>query len=304
MSFRGLLEDIYNGANKELLELNHYKFRSKAEIDAVLKKYSDQSASKCKLCEKDSPKHQEFPGWLGDLNFNQRGKIENKNIIIFGLEPAPKESVKKVLRSKYNFPNNRSYSYLHVWYELGYDTSVDDLIHNEKYGNHLFRYLSIFLDPLDHYIERIYGTDLAKCFTDKKNKHKARKICSEEYLPRELGCFENSELIFIMLGRSSKKCLKQFFTFKHNDDFRSFLEKNHDQIGEFGITYNSQEYGFQIGHFESNESKRIDLNGKYLWIPHPSGQTTDNWNKFLDHQDDELCKEIIHRVRIFLSSNS
>lgn len=53
------------------------------------------SASKCNLCKPYNPKHQEFPGWIGSLKYNQRGKIENKDIIIFGLEPGPKNSVKK-----------------------------------------------------------------------------------------------------------------------------------------------------------------------------------------------------------------
>lgn len=62
------------------------------------------SASKCNLCKPYNPKHQEFSGWIGSLKYNQRGKIENKDIIIFGLEPGPKSSVKKVLKNKYGFP--------------------------------------------------------------------------------------------------------------------------------------------------------------------------------------------------------
>jgi len=183
MSLRKVLEEFYNGAYYELLEPKQDAFRKKSEIEVVMKKYSKWSASKCNLCKHYNPKHQEFPGWIGSLEYNERGKIKNKDIIIFGLEPGPKSSVEKVLKTKYIFPKkyNINFSFMHIWYELGFDTSVDDLINNSKYGNRLFEYLSILLYPLSHYIERIYGTDLAKCFTD--NKNESRKICSKEFLP-------------------------------------------------------------------------------------------------------------------------
>lgn len=311
MSLKKVLEYIYNGAYNELLEPNQDVFRNKSEIEEVMKKYSKWSASKCKLCKIYDPKHQEFPGWIGPLEYNERGKIENKDIIIFGLEPGPKSSVEKVLKTKYIFPKkyNIDFSFIHIWYELGFDTSVDDLINNSKYGNRLFEYLSIFLYPLSHYIERIYGTDLAKCFTD--NKNESRKICSKEFLPRELGCFENNQMVFILQGRESKPILEQFFKFKADEAFCSFLEQNKDQIGKLGVTYNKtiKEYSFEIGSFTPCETKKINLSGKYLLIPHSSGQTVQNWNKMLYYHDNlgnddleatELYENFKLKIRKFL----
>ena len=91
MTLRKILKEIYDGATDDLLESNRDAFKDKLGIEKAMVKHSDESASRCQLCkdlgklqDKPKEKHQEFPGWIGELKYNENGKIENKDIIIFG----------------------------------------------------------------------------------------------------------------------------------------------------------------------------------------------------------------------------
>jgi len=301
MSFRKILHEIYDEATADLLESQRDALKDKLGILNAMRKYSNQRASKCISCT--GYEHQEFPGWVGHLKYNKNGKIENKDIIIFGLEPTTRDNTKKVLIKKYDFKQkyNLDFSYIHVWYELGYDTIKSDLIDNKRYGNRLFEYLSVFFNPLSEFIERFYGTDLAKCYT--KNQHESRKICSKAFLLRELGCFENNQMIFILQGRDCKQDLKQFFEFSKDNNLHSFLQKQHDKFKELGITYNQKlnAYSFEIGNFAPVDVGEINLSGKYLLIPHSSGNTQKTWKKILDNKENKLFNEVLNQIKIFLS---
>jgi len=299
MGLRKILNDIYDETTDDLIESNRDAFKDKLGIEKAMIKYTNHRASKCQLCE--DPEHQEFPGWIGALKYNKNGKIENKDIIIFGLEPTTNENTKNVLIKKYGFKRkyNLDFSFIHIWYELGYDTFDYDLMDNKRYGNRLFEYLSIFFNPLSEYIVRFYGTDLAKCYT--KNNPESRKICSKEFLLRELRCFATNQMIFIIQGRESKQDLEQFFEFSKDTNFHTFLQKNHELFLELGITYNHRidSYSFEIGSFSPLDVGKIDLSGKYLLIPHSSPRSS--WNEIFDNQEKRLLKKVIEKIKNYLS---
>lgn len=308
MSLRKILKEIYNGAANELMETKQDALKDKHSIENAMVKYSNHRASKCQICNDHDPQHQEFPGWIGALKYNNNGKIENKDIIVFGLEPATKETTEKVLRNKYEFQKkfNLNFSFIHIWYELGYDKTELDLKNNKKYTNHLFDYLNIIFKPLSKYLERMYGTDLGKCYTRKN--WESRKRCSTEFLPKELGCFEEKEITFILQGKDSKPILNQFFRFSEDHNFISFLDKNEKEVNNFGIECNNKfkEYNFEIGSFNPRGSKEINLFGRYLLIPHSSGRTRDKWKKMASYIKDsyienELLKEVISKIRNYFS---
>lgn len=61
-------------------------------------------------------------------------------------------------------------SFVHVWYELGFFSDVKSL----KQNHDLWNYMDLFLN-LENNLNRIYGTDLAKCFTSYSDLSKTRE---------------------------------------------------------------------------------------------------------------------------------
>lgn len=304
MGLRKVLVDIYGNIPEELLEKDNDQFVSKNDIECVMSKYIQVRGSKCLICDKYNPHHQDFPGWIGSLKYDENDKIENKNIIIFGREVSNENSIKHVLENKYNFHEkfNTNFSYIHIWYELGYDQKANDLIKNKEYDNYLFESLDIIFSPLSKYIDRIYGTDLGKCYTN--NIDKTRKICTNEYLPRELEYFKDENLTFILQGKITKQILKNYFRFLPNQDFIKYLDENEEKLKECGINCNNLEkdYNFEIGIFYPRGKKEINKSGKYFLIPHSSKRIRNTvWLKMHKNKGNKNLEEFLGKIRNYLS---
>lgn len=284
MSFRNLLGKIYGrDITNGLIENNIDEFRSKREIRNAVKEYGikyglTKRETKCVKCT--TPRHQDFPGWVGSLKYNKDGKIINKDIIIFGREISDEGSVKKVLKNEYKVV----WSNIHIWYDFGYFTTATELI-NSPY-NDLFKNLSLFIDlKNEDILNRIYGTDIGKCFTEKKHHYKTWKNCSEEFLLKELNFFNEERLIFIFQGKKIKTFMKRYFRFLPDTEFLQYFDKNNWSLETFGITADQQgDFNIEVGSFYSRNRAKQVKKGNYLLIPHSSGQTKGKWAELKRNQ--------------------
>ena len=275
---RTLLKEIYGNITEDILFENWDELRNTNELNAIIKtKISRQSP--CKECEE--AQHQDFPGWIGQIQY-QNNKIVNKDIIIFGLEVSNKSSVKGAFNKNYGYKiqSDIDLPQIHIGYELGYLKDLESL----SKAHWLWRNLNNII-PLENLLDRVYFTDIAKCFTN--NKLQAQKNCAHKHLLRELNCFKDDSLIFIFQGRDSMKFFNNYFDFNIDSDFKTFLYQNQGKLNEFGI--NTKNFNFQIGDLISNQNE-IDKRGKFLYIPHSSRYNNILWSKFRKFK--EVDKEL------------
>lgn len=301
MTFRNFLEDIY-GRNivNNLLDVNYDKFKSQLEIKSAIESYGNKYGlinreTNCNKCT--NPSHQEFPGWIGSLEYDNESKISNKDIIILGLEISDKGSVKKVLNDVYLV----DWSNIHIWYDFGYYQSAKDLINSKS--NSLFKNLNLFLNLENREnLNRLYGTDIAKCFTDKKDQYNTRKICSEKFLLKELQHFRNEDLIFVLQGKNAKNFMKRYFRFIPDIEQIKCFDFNDKKFENYGIKADMLgDYNIEFGLFYGRNLAMQEKEGRYLMIPHSGGQTKGLWNKLV--RNEENFKDILHKIKKFLKIN-
>ena len=155
---RDILKEIYGNVTEELLFENRDELRETNELNAILKtKITRQSL--CLECE--SAQHQDFPGWIGQMQY-ENNRIDNKDIILFGLEVSDKKSMKGAFNKNYGYElqSINNIPQIHIGYEFGYIKDFENLVK----AHWLWRNLN-YIIPLEKVINRIYFTDIAKCFT-------------------------------------------------------------------------------------------------------------------------------------------
>jgi len=253
--------------------------------------------SKCSKCP--GAQHQDFPGFCGKIQYNEKNKVINKDILIFGLEVSSKTSI---LESFLRYTGVRD-SHIHIWYDLGYfkKEEIDKLLANSP----LWPNIDLFL-PLKDNINRMYGTDLAKCYstlTKEKKRTTAFENC-REYLFRELECFKDDGLIFIFQGNDCRDYFENYVDLRKNDLFITFLRRHQIELEIFGITpTKGGDFPIEIGTFSSNEESKTPLkkSGKYLRIYHSSKQNENTfWKKLRERISEEPLYEMVSEIKKFL----
>lgn len=280
-----IFEDIYSPTivNQLLKDnQNQEELNSHVEIIDVLKIYGQIRMSPCKKCS--GAKHQDFPGWVGKITY-ENNKINNKNIIIIGLEVSSEDSLKEAIKKNYK-PLTKSF--VHIWYELGFFSDVKSL----KQNHDLWKYMDLFLN-LEKNLNRIYGTDLAKCFTSYSDLSKTREKCTKNYFFKELGCFTSGNTILILLGKDVKYELKKYLRFLPNHKFLKFLDENSRELeSEFNIKPTKYgEYLFELGDFYLRVQNDNLIKGKYIATPHNANQSG-IWNKILKKPTSKLRNKL------------
>lgn len=280
---RAILKEIYGNVTEDILFENRDELRKTNELNAIIKtKITRQSP--CHECEQ--AQHQDFPGWIGQMQY-ENNRIVNKDIILFGLEVSDKKSVKGAFNKNYGYElqSINNIPQIHIGYELGYIKDFESLVK----AHWLWRNLN-YIIPLEKLINRIYFTDIAKCFTD--NKHQAQWKCAQKFLIKELNCFKDDDIIFILQGRDSMTFFEKYFDFNIDSSFENYLHSNQEKLGEFG--FNSKNPNFQIGDFHSNQQD-IDKRGRYLYLPHSSSYNNTLWSNF--RKFNELNKELFSQFQ-------
>ena len=265
---RAILKEIYGNVAEDLLIENRDELKKTNELNTIIKtKITRQSP--CLECE--NAQHQDFPGWIGQIQY-ENNRIVNKDIIIFGLEVSNRQSVKGAFNKNYGYDLQtiNNLPQIHIGYELGYLKDFGSLIK----AHWLWRNIN-YIIPLEKLFDSIYFTDIAKCFTD--NKHQAKKKCAQKFLIKELSCFKDNDLVFILQGRDSMKFFDDYFEFTIDGNFHNFLLANQEKLDEFGFNINNP--NFQIGDFYSKQ-KGIDKRGLYLSLPHSSSYNNTLWSNF------------------------
>lgn len=261
---------------------------SKSKIQKALAKCQNREST-CSKCPEAN--HQDFPGFCGPLKYDETNKIVNKDIIIFGLEVSPKDSIV----NSFKLYDNVDWSNIHVWYELGY--FKEDEIKNLMDGAPPWKNIDMFF-PLKQNITRFYGTDIAKCYSSLTiiDRKEAFKRCSE-FLFRELDCFKDDNLIFILQGNDVRDFFKKFLFFKKNKNFLKFLLENQERFETLGIKQTKGgDFPIEIGTFSPREMSKLKKKGKYLRIYHSGQNTIGFWKKFQINKDNSLIKELIARI--------
>ncbi|KKL92250.1 hypothetical protein LCGC14_1886560 [marine sediment metagenome] len=258
-SLRLLLEKIYSPIMvNEILKQNGDELKSRSDIIKSLMTHGQIRQSKCRICL--NPSHQDFPGWVGKMSYKNK-KIINKDIVIIGSEVSNENSLRKAINKNYK---PLKWSFVHIWYELGFYSDVKLL----KSKQALWKCMDLIMD-LSNNLDRIYGTDLAKCYTDDKFLRKTRNECSKNYFTKELNCF-NDNLNLVFIGKAVKEKLKNYLRLLPNDTFLKFLDDNRK---EFERQFNIKptqfgEYLFEIGKFYSRSDNLDNIKGKYIALPH------------------------------------
>ena len=288
---RAVLKEIYGNVAEDLLIENRDELKKTDELNTIIKtKITRQSP--CLECE--NAQHQDFPGWIGQIQY-ENNRIDNKNIILFGLEVSDKKSVKGAFNKNYGYDleSIKDMPQIHIGYELGYFKIFEDLVK----AHWLWRNLN-YIIPLEKLIDIIYFTDIAKCFTD--DKHQAQNKCAQKFLIKELNCFKDDDLVIILQGRDSMKFFNDYFEFTIDSSFQNYLHSNKEKLGEFG--FNTKDPNFQIGDFHSKQ-KEIDKIGRFLFIPHSSSHNNTLWSKFrkFNELDQELFSQFQNLILNFLN---
>lgn len=289
---KSIYEEIYgsNITNNLLVKGKlEEELASKTKIEKALGKCQDREST-CLKCPE--AKHQDFPGFCGPLKYDKTNKIINKDIIIFGLEVSPKDSI----LNSFKLYNNVDWSNIHVWYELGY--FKEDEIKSLMDSAPPWKNIDLFF-PLSHNITRFYGTDLAKCYSSLtiKDKKESYKRCSK-FLFRELDCFKDEDLIFIIQGNDVRNFFKKFLIFKKDENFLNFLLKNHEEFEMLGIRQTKRgDFPIEIGTFFPREMSKLKKKGKFLRLYHSGQNTIGFWNKFQRNKNNSLIKDLRTRVQ-------
>lgn len=286
---------IYGEAVHEILKENREEFKDKDVLVEIFRQDSFKvRQSPCEICKDINPSHQDFPGWIGNLEYNE-GKISNKNILIFGLEISPNNSVRRAFNRNYykkeheRLKKGDQIPTIHIAYELGFFKDNESLVNGHK----LWKILDYLL-PLKSILHRLYITDIAKCFSD--DKLKAQENCTEYHFFEELKHFKDENIILILQGRRLKDFLKNYVRFTSNHEFIEFLKKNQDILKNYSI--NCKNPNFEIGEFEF--IKKIRKSGKFLCIPHSSDSNNPLYSEFFKlkfEQEDlfHILRELIIR---------
>jgi len=280
---RAILKEIYGNVTEDILFENRDELKKTNELNAIIKTIITRQ-SPCHECEK--AQHQDFPGWIGQIQY-ENNRIVNKDIIIFGLEISDKLSVKRAFIKNYGYDlqSINDIPQIHIGYELGYFKDSESLVK----AHWLWRNLN-YIIPLEILIKRIYFTDIAKCFTN--NKPQAYRKCAQKFLFKELNCFKDDNIIFILQGRESMKFFDNYFDFNIDSSFQNFLLANQEKLSEFGIK--TENPNFQVGDFYSNQ-KEIDKKGQYLYLPHSAKFNNTLWSKF--RKFNELNQELFSQFQ-------
>ncbi len=272
---------ITNGNRDEIV--------SKEKILEALKDYHTIQGQ-CKLCIDAS--HQDFPGFYGSLEYNENKKIINKDIIIIGREVSNRASLNDVLKKHYNLTD----CCLHIWYDFGYYKESE--LHLLYQNAPLWKNLDLFF-PLTSNLLRIYGTDIAKCYSKTRLK-KNYKDCTETVLLDELNCFKDENLILVIQGKDVYWFFKKYFNFCLDSNFNTFLNKNEKAFFEHKLKFTkTREFKFEIGTFSSKDRAKFNKNGKYLLIPHSSAFNRGLWKRIRDNKDNGIIKELIEKIRFY-----
>lgn len=284
------LKKIYGEAVYDILKENKEEFKGCDVLLEIFRKDNFKvRRSPCKRCNDINPSHQDFPGWIGNLEYNE-GKIYNKNILIFGLEISPYDSVRKAFNKHYYKKEHEKLNKgdkiptVHIAYELGFLKDNESLVKSHK----LWKILNYLL-PLEKILNRIYITDIAKCFSD--DKIKAQENCTEYHFFEELKHFSDENIILILQGRRLKDFFKNSISFTPNTEFIEFLKENQEILKTYSINCNNP--NFEVGEFEFIQ--KIHKNGKYLCLPHSSSSTNPLYSEFFKIKSEQ--EDLFHIFR-------
>ena len=249
---------------------NLVQLETKEQIIKVMKTYIKRSENGCSHCKKlgYKPQQQDFPGWVGAIKYNIKGNIANKDILVFGLEVASMQKLNKEFKKYY--PGVKD-SCIHIAYDFGYEVKISELV-----KRHLFKYLNAFLD-LESIKDRLYVTDVAKCFTDSKKK--SRLECFKLNFKNELSPFKDGGLVLIFQGGKIKRgFFSKYFNFTKETSLDSYIRSKEEIFSLFGFSAKKEKKNliFEMGSFKPTEDSEINKSGKYFQIPHSSQF---NWSK-------------------------
>lgn len=293
--------------NLFIKDQDNEEYETQKNLDQILLKCQKRTSpcSKCPTIVNQNTGHQDLPGFVGAICYNEDSKIINKDIIIFGMEISTHNAIKKAYSNKEIYPVNLNWSNLHFWYEFGY-LKGDNL--NLLFDSApLWNILDLFI-PINKNLSRIYGTDIAKCFT--LDKDVAYKNC-QAFLINELNCFKDKDLIFILQGNSVFDHLGAYFEFEIDTNYEEFLKDNFNSLLNYNKSFkpkNARRYPIECGEFRTLDENIIKKKGKYLRIYHSSGHlykpknfNADNfWNKILRNSEKGIIKLMRKNISNYL----